>query len=171
MASSNPNKLANILPGAGTSFSVHADTEVFAGSVDSDCMKANVIKFKKVNLTSAQILALSATPVQLIAAPGSGYVITLHKANLRMAPSGTAYANGGNTVIQYKTGTVAATNVIANTVINAAGTTVSNTIRNGIDVAAVANSDLEITNAAAPFITGTGIAQVQLWYSITTLET
>ncbi len=178
-ASSNPNKLGNVLPNAGGAFSVHG-SEIFAGTIESDNIAASTIAssnlknslvlFKIVNLTATQIKGMSVTPIQLVAAPGTTSCIVLHKANLRMAPSGTAFANGGNTVLQYKTGTVAATAVIANTVINAAGTTVSNTVRNGIDVAAVANSDLEITNASAPFITGTGTAQVQIWYSIVTLE-
>lgn len=46
---------------------------------------------RKVTLTSAQILALNATPVAVLAAPGAGLAIVVKQA-LAHKPAGTAYA-------------------------------------------------------------------------------
>lgn len=121
------------------------------------------VKFVQVALSSAQILALNATPVTLIAAPGAGKRIVLHRALLSFT-AGTQYQSGGAVVIRYPTGTVAAINTIAAAIINSASN--SESVRQGIDAAAVQNDPLEITNATGAFTTGTGTAVVSLWYSV-----
>ncbi len=54
-----------------------------------------------IRLTSAQILALNATPVILIPPPGAGYVWLLWQTVALLTPGGTQYANGSDIVIGY----------------------------------------------------------------------
>lgn len=69
-------------------------------------------KTKKVEITSAQILALNATPVELIAAPGAGNVLEFESAVVHK-PAGTAYAGvaaGEDLAIKYTNGSGAQVN-------------------------------------------------------------
>jgi len=52
-------------------------------------------------LTAAQVLALNATPVQLLPAPGANLAIVLRAVLLELLYGGTAYTNGGNANIQF----------------------------------------------------------------------
>ena len=52
-------------------------------------------------LTAAQVLALNATPIQLLPAPGANLVIVLRAVLLELLYGGTAYTNGGNANIQF----------------------------------------------------------------------
>lgn len=64
----------------------------------------NLTRIKRV--TSAQVLALNATPIQIIAAPGVGYSIIVNKVVIRHG-TGTAYAGiaaGEDLVLKYTNG-------------------------------------------------------------------
>ena len=52
-------------------------------------------------LTAAQVLALNATPVQLLPAPGANLAIVLRAVLLELLYGGTAYTNGGNANLQF----------------------------------------------------------------------
>ena len=52
-------------------------------------------------LTAAQVLALNATPVQLLPAPGANLAIVLRAVLLELLYGGTAYTNGSNANIQF----------------------------------------------------------------------
>jgi hypothetical protein len=128
-----------------------------------------------VNLSSANILAMSATPVQLIAAPGSGKTIVVDKIVFTITRTSTAYANGGAVIFQYGNtatggGQQSADSTLASTVITgAAGTTVS--LRNGAVISDLASTSIQnlglfISNQTAAFITGTGTAVVDVWYYV-----
>ena len=52
-------------------------------------------------LTAAQVLALNATPIQLLPAPGANLVIVLRAVLLELLYGGTAYTNAGNANIQF----------------------------------------------------------------------
>jgi len=122
-----------------------------------------------VPLSSAQILALSATPVSLIAAPGSGKAIRVMDLALKFSPSGTAYANGGALEFRYTDGSgTKVTADIAAAVVTAAGTTVSFTNVAGIEASLTltANAPVIVTNATAPFITGTGTGVFYIAYRV-----
>lgn len=119
-----------------------------------------------VPITSANILAMNATPVTVIPAPGAGLTIVLMSVLFTMTRTGTAYANGGTVVLQYATGTIAAINTIAAAIVTTGGAGVVKATRTPIDAAAVANDAMQITNATAPFITGTGTASLDIVYRI-----
>lgn len=61
---------------------------------DCECLKAF-----KVTLTSAQILALGSTPINLIAAPDAGYCIDIISIAARLNYGTVDYVGGGNLII------------------------------------------------------------------------
>lgn len=70
------------------------------------------LKSRKVKITSAQLLALNATPVEIVPAPGAGNVIEFISAVVHK-PAGTAYAGiaaGEDLAIKYTDGSGAQVN-------------------------------------------------------------
>lgn len=125
---------------------------------------------KTVNITSANILAMFATPVTVLAAPPAGYALIVHNILFIITRTATAYANGGVVTFVYTGGAVAvhAGSVTAATITGGAGT-----VLNQLGPAVGANGSIvptatgvDVTNATAAFITGTGTAKVTFVYSI-----
>ena len=126
---------------------------------------ATLMLYKAVPLTAANIIAMNATPVTVLAAPGASKAIVLHKVMLRVTRTSTQFTGGGTVVVNYATGPVAAISTIAAANITGAAGVIDAT-RYGIDAATVENDALVITNASASFATGTGTAVLHIWYSI-----
>lgn len=126
---------------------------------------SSLLLYKAIPLTAAQIIAMFTTPVPLIAAPGAGKAIVVHGAMLRMTRTSTAFTGGGVAVVQYHTGTVAATGTIAASVITgSAGVADFRPV--AVAAATVENDVIELTNATAVFAAGTGTGVLHIWYSI-----
>ena len=123
-----------------------------------------------VTVTSANILAMNASPVTVLAAPPTGYAIVVNNILVEIITTATQYANGGVVTFVYHGGAVVvhAGSITAAT-INAAAATVLNQL-GPIDTATGAivptATGVDITNATAPFITGTGTLKVFFDYSI-----
>lgn len=137
--------------------------------LDSGVTSAVTIQHVSVNLASADILAMYATPVQLIAAPGAGKNIIVHKFMLTMTTTSTQYASGGVVAPQIGNtnhgGGTLTTATIAASVVNAtAGTTYTTVIP--VSYTGTANAGLFISNQTGAFTTGTGTAVCDIWYSI-----
>lgn len=121
-------------------------------------------------ISSANILAMFGTPVNLIAAPPAGYAIVVNNVLFTMTRTATAYANGGVVSFVYTGGAVAvATGTVpAATITGAAGTALTQlgpaTVATGTVVPTATGVD--ITNATAAFITGTGTAVARISYSV-----
>lgn len=77
-----------------------ADFTVTSGAVS---LNEGIMSYATVSLTSAQVKALAATPIQLVAAPGAGKVVKLMGAQLKLVYGGTnAFTEAGdNLVINY----------------------------------------------------------------------
>jgi len=121
-----------------------------------------------VSLSSAEILALSATPKTLIPAPGAGKIILVENIALQMTTTATQYANGGAVEFRYTNGSGAkVTADIAAAVITATAG-VSYTAVAGVttSLTAVVNSPVIVTNATAPFITGNGTGVFNIKYRV-----
>lgn len=121
-----------------------------------------------VTLSSANILAMSATPVSLIPAPGAGRIILVDSISLKMVTTATQYANGGAVELRYTDGSGAKVSAdIAAAVITAAAATSYTSVR-GVttSLTAVVNSPLVVTNATAAFITGTGAGVLAIAYRV-----
>ena len=124
----------------------------------------------QVSVSSADILALNATPKTLVAAPGAGKVIVVRGITLKMVTTATAYANGGALEFRYTDGSGAkVTADIAAAVVTAgAGTSYTSVAGVTTSLTNVANAAIVMDNATAAFITGTGTAVVTVDYEIIT---
>lgn len=123
-----------------------------------------------VSLSSANILALNATPITLIAAPGAGKAIVVRGIAVKMVTTATQYANGGALEFRYTnaSGAKVSADVAAAVVTATAGTSYTSVAGVTTSLTNVANSAIVVDNATAPFITGTGTAVVTLTYDIVT---
>lgn len=117
-----------------------------------------------VNLTLSQFLGMYATPVQLLAAPGAGLMNVVDSLYVNYVYGSAALANGGAVGAQYgntdhaggvpATATEAATDYTsasANTMFRIGGG-----LSTGAATASAINTAIYLSNATAPFITGTG---------------
>jgi hypothetical protein len=126
----------------------------------------------QVSVSSANILAMAATPFQIVAAPGAGKTLVVDRATVRITRTATAYASGGVGILQYgNTATGAGTNAVDSTLAatfftGAAG--VSESLRNGAVLSdqgtALQNLGLFLSNQTGAFTTGTGTLTVDVWY-------
>jgi len=144
--------------------------DIAAAAVTSAKMAEDLVRTVQVNLSSANILAMNATPVTLIAAPGAGKIVIVEDILLKMVTTATAYANGGAVEFRYTDGSGAkVTADIAAAVITAgAGTTYTKVGGVIASLTPVANAPIVITNATAAFITGTGTGVLTIKYRIVT---
>jgi hypothetical protein len=137
-----------------------------AGSVSSAIQNLNA----QVSLSSAQILALNATPVTLVAAPGAGKVIVVRGITFKMVTTATAYANGGALEFRYTnaSGAKVTADIAAAVVTAGAGTSYTSVAGVTTSLTNVANAAIVVDNATAAFDTGTGTAQVSIVYDVIT---
>lgn len=155
MSSSNPNNLAQALPGAGGSFAVNGLYEIQAASIDSTCFAAgavnaaalgagavqssnvnpNLIQTISVTLTNTQATAMYTLGQQIIPAPGLGKSIVVLSALLRYVYGVHAYTSGGAVQLQY------------DSTLNAGGTTPLTTVAASV-LLATASSDTQMQQAA-----------------------
>ena len=121
-----------------------------------------------VPLTAAQIIAMNATPVSLIAAPGAGMAIIVDNITFKMVTTATAFTGGGAVEFRYTNGSGAkvSADVAAAVVTAGAGTSFTNVRGIEASVTAVANAAIVITNATAAFAAGTGTAVVSIDYHV-----
>lgn len=140
-----------------------------ANTVESGQLGIDVIQHATIPVTSANLLAMYATPVQLIAAGGTNTNIVVHKVMFTMTSTATQYAGGG--VLEFQIGNTvhgagtATTATVAAAVVNAtAGTSYSTVIP--VSYTGTSATGLFISNQTAAFTTGTGTAVVDIWYSI-----
>jgi hypothetical protein len=126
-------------------------------ALDSDSILQDTVA-----LTSAQILALNATPVQLIPAPGAAKIAVLDSIVVEMTRTATAYANGGVLEIRYTnaSGALVSATFPASLVTGGAGVAYAINIGLATILTPVVNAAIVIDNATAPFITGTGTARI-----------
>lgn len=122
------------------------------------------------SVTSANILAMFATPVTIIAAPPVGYAIVVNNVMWQMTRSATAYVSGGVVSLVYTGGAVSphSGTVPASVITGGAGVVLNQngpvSAANGIVVPT--NTGIDITNATGAFTTGTGTLRVYVDYSI-----
>src|SRR5688572_10185170 len=77
--------------------------------VDSGDLDETALKYAEVALTSAEILALRATPKTLVAAPGAGKVLEFISAHLYLDATATGYTEtADNMAVKYTDGSGAA---------------------------------------------------------------
>jgi hypothetical protein len=137
---------------------------------------ADLLLSTSMTLTNAQILGMEAAPILVtgMAAPGAGQMYVIDSGVLENTNTGTAYANGGVTALFYGNSPSAATE--ATTTLAATFFTTPTVTTEGVFTGALAscpattclNAGIYISNLTAPFITGTGTAQLRVRYRIHT---
>ena len=129
-----------------------------------------------VTLSSANILALHTTPIQLLAAPGAGKINVIDQILFFFDYGGVQYANGSDIEVEYVGDTVDLVPQLSNTDINIAVDKImlrsngTNTGASNVDLTAGVNTAIEIsTNGGAAYITGNGTLKLFIKYRIITL--
>lgn len=124
-----------------------------------------------VSLTSANLLAMFGTPVNVIAAPPAGYSVIVNNILMQMTRTATAYASGGVVTLSYSGGSVNVHSGSAPaTILTTAGAAVT-LLQLGPAVAANGSvvptaTGVDITNASGAFTTGTGTMKLYISYSV-----
>jgi len=147
-----------------------------AEAVTSAKLEDTQVKHVRVIPSLAEFIAGNTTPMELVAAPGAGKKVVLHRAQLSVDYGGTVLAAGGTLQVCYGAADVAATvasnTLAAATIIAAVADTtfgfapVNTTL---VDATSV-NVALNLSVDTADFTGGTGSAYiVDLWYSIVDL--
>lgn len=125
-----------------------------------------------VTLTSAQLLALRATPITLIAAPGAGQMILLQQASMEYVFNATPYTvPGGANLRLLINGVTVGTDIAATGLLDQGANTIgyarAANQTTGIATATLANQPLTIANSGgAEFTLGDGTLVVNVLYNI-----
>ena len=152
-------------------------SKIAANTVDYANIALDVAATATVALTAAQIKALYDTPVQLIAAPGSGNLIIIDSILWDIAYSTAQYTGGGVLAAQYgntvhgagavASGTLAAASLNG---VAASGFLSMGGISGSLNVAASSslNTAVYLSNQTADFATGSSTATLYIRYRILT---
>lgn len=172
---------ANIDNLAVTAAKLAADSVITAkiadDAVTSAKLEEGLIKHVQVDVSLADFIGSYTASELLVAAPGAGKKIILHRATLAINYGGTVLAAGGASHIQYAntangagtkaTGTIAAATLIAATADTTFGLTPVDTTL--VDSATL-NAGLYFAMATADFTGGTSSTyKFDLWYSVVDL--
>lgn len=147
-------------------------TQIATGTVTTGNVSPALIQSVSIALSSAQILGMYVTPVQVTTPAVAGKSILPLYWLLRMVRSATAYASGGNVQIQYgNTGSGGGTaqgNTLSSSVITGGAGTVDTFVPAlaATNITTTQNSNIFVTNATGAFTTGTGTATLVLWYAL-----
>jgi hypothetical protein len=158
-----------------------APTELFdidqAGNISVLSGVAMTTQVAQVPLTAANLIAMYATPVVILGAPGSGLAIVVYEILLELKTTATQFTSGGAVQFQFGNtanagGTAVHAGTVPASVVNAgAGTTLTAlwpaSGSNGLTVPA--NTGIYVSNASGAFATGTGTAIAYVEYGILTL--
>lgn len=121
-----------------------------------------------VSLTSANLLAMNATPVVVLAAPGAGKAIRIKSCVAIFDSTATTYANGGVIYLSYNNTTPITNNVAATFLTGGDKVYQLNPLAAAGGINTLVNTAVTITNDTAPFITGTGVARLLIEYDVVT---
>jgi hypothetical protein len=119
--------------------------------IQSRALNPNLIQYKETNLTSAQVLTLNATPVEVVPAPGAGYVTEFISAVCILDYGTATYASNGVSNFRYTdgSGTVVSDSMAAAAFLHQAD--------DCIEVCQALSAETELTaNAAIMFSVDTG---------------
>ena len=148
------------------------------GSVPADALDESLENVTKVTITGAELLALNATPIELVPAPGAGKALIFTGAQLHLDYNSAAYAGvavGEDLSIEYSGGAIVAqiettgfldqTNDEFRWALPA--TTAAATVS---EVTPVANTALDVSLLVGEIITGDSPLIIEVRYRTITLD-
>ncbi len=147
----------------------HLDPNREDGFFDSNDIAEDHVQVAEVTLTTAQLLALNTTPIDLVAAPGAGkYVIVDEVAGFNNH-GGTDYAFGGPLSVRYtdESGDEAVTAFPEVAFAEASADAVA--VQHGIDAIPVANAAVVLAADTSDPTLGDGTMTFQVKYRVVTL--
>lgn len=124
----------------------------------------SVFTYFETTLTSAQILDLFTTPIELIAAPSATEVISITKAIVTLKYGTATYVSAGNLNITQGSNNMAQ---FGATVIAATADKTSQVLSSSATLTPGTAVDIKVTGANPT--TGDGELKVQLWYNVVQL--
>lgn len=143
--------------------------------VDSGIVASNLASTATVSFTSANITGMYATPVQILAAPGSGKINIIDSIQWDYAYSTAAYSGGGLITAQYGTtdhagGTICTLGIPAATLngLSASGQLYDVATSFGAANTVVENAAIYLSNASGAFTTGSGTVTLYIRYRTVT---
>lgn len=141
------------------------------GQMDNQLGLLTRTQSAQVTLTSAQVLAMFATPVQILPAPGANLVYhVMGPISIQVKPGGTQFASGGVVTLVYHGGSINPhSSSIAAATINSA--TASNNLL-PVPSAVIqppSNTGIDITCATGAFTSGTGSVVVTIRFVVHTV--
>lgn len=158
------------LTGATSPLGVSGSNVVInANGINTANVAVNLIQHVHVQLSSAQVLSLNTSAVQLIAAPGANKWINVMRWSTTMIYNTTTYVSGGNINLFYdNTHTTAAATQLSNSAYTPGSSTVASAV--GIAAAQLGSTSLNqpvyIQCIASNPTTGNSPLDVDVWYSI-----
>lgn len=167
--------LQNIQDGFGNNSAIQLSTTTLnvVGNFEVNGSPVTPIGGTTVNISSANITSMFGAPVQILPAPGAGNVYLIHGFAINYAFNTAAYTGGGSITLQYGNTPAAAHGVITSTISATAFNSTTNTFSfapgDGTVVSgtqAYVNTAVYISNIGGAFATGSGTANVIVYYSI-----
>jgi len=130
------------------------------------------VQVVSVPISSAQLLAIHTTPVELIPAPGAGKIIVVDQFTFSFV-AGTQYTGGDTLELSYDDLAVLAVDDTVSTGITTSASSSVYIFRSGsnnVDVITAVNKSVELNQVTGnAFATGTGTAKVLLKYRVVTV--
>jgi len=123
---------------------------------------------KRTELTSAQVLALNTTPISLVADPGAGYGIVVHRITGAVDYNSAAYAT--NTTVEFRYTNGSGTKVTADMAALITATADKVVTVGGIEAALVVTANAAIVAVAATGNPATGNSPVAFDVEYTIVE-
>lgn len=150
-----------------TDVSAISTAEIADGAVTSPKISSDVIQVATHNLTAAEIIGMSVTPVSLVPAV-AGKTIVVDDICLKMTTTATAFTGGSAVELRYTDGSGAKVSADIAAAVITAGAGTSYTINKSIvtSLTGVVNSPIVMTNATTPFADGTGTGVVTVRYHL-----
>lgn len=135
--------------------------------IPSRALHPGLIQYSEKDITSAQVLAANATPIEVIPAPGAGRVIEFISAVMILDHGGTDYANNGTCRFQFGGGgTVVSDTVAAAAFLHQADDCIEVCQALSAEVELTANTGIEWTVAGGEVITGNSPLRMKVAFRV-----
>ncbi len=160
-------------PAAAFDMNSNKITSLSDGSdADDACTVGQAVKYKKVQLSAANIAAAYATPVEVIPTPGAGKFIKVLDVVMRLNYGTTTYASGTAAGLQYGTtvhGAGTMTHADCDALVKAVASKISSyigTALTAVDIADIQDKSVCFSNATAAYDTGDGTLDIEVAYMV-----